>query len=258
MVRFGKKYKRADMKIQKILSTLFLTLYAPFLDAKSFATIPEASGICFVQKTQELIVVNDEGWIYRLSLKGEIVEKKYLGEYDLEGVAYDAQTNRLLLAEEARNSILIVDIESLALIKEVRINPFYKDTKILETSKNDGIEDIAINNGTIYLSKQSYDASSTFVFSIDTLEHTEAKITQIFKHGYIDIAGLCFDGGFLYMTSDKKNLLIKYDLANNKTIQEIKLPKSSQEGICFDERDNLYIADDKGKILRYKRKKLGL
>ncbi len=60
------------------------------------------------------------------------------------------------------------------------------------------------------------------------------------------------------MISDKKNLLIKYDIKNKKTIKKIKLKKSAQEGICFDEKDNIYIADDNGRVLKYKAKKLGL
>ena len=64
--------------------------------------------------------------------------------------------------------------------------------------------------------------------------------------------------GYLYMLSDKKNLLIKYDLKNNKTIKKIKLPKFAQEGICFDDKKNIYIADDDGRILKYKAKKIDL
>ena len=60
------------------------------------------------------------------------------------------------------------------------------------------------------------------------------------------------------MLSDRKDLLIKYDLKNNKTVKKIKLPKSSQEGICFDDKNNIFIADDDGQILKYKAKELGL
>ena len=86
----------------------------------------------------------------------------------------------------------------------------------------------------------------------------KAKIIEVFNHGYIDIAGLTFHDGYLYMVSDKKNLLIKYDIKNNKTIKKVKLKKSAQEGICFDDNGNVYIADDNGRILKYKKDKLGI
>jgi uncharacterized protein YjiK len=246
------------MSISTLFSSLFLTLSSSFLGAATFAEIPEASGICFLQNAQELIVVNDEGWIYRLSMSGEIKEKKYLGAYDLEGVAYEQKSDSLFLAVENSNSILLLQAKNFAIVKEVKIDGFYDGKELLKASKKDGIEDIAVHEGKIYLSKQAYKKRDSLLLEIDSVQNAEAKIIRTYKHGYIDIAGLCFHNDFLYMTSDKKNLLIKYDLANNKTIQEIKLPKSAQEGICFDDKNNLYIADDNGKILKYTTQQLGL
>ncbi|DAB28895.1 MAG TPA: hypothetical protein CFH84_12485 [Sulfurimonas sp. UBA12504] len=246
------------MSISQFFSTLFLTVSSTFLGANTLAQVPEASGICFIKEAEELIVVNDEGWIYRLSMKGKILEKKYLGKYDLEGVVYEQTSDTLLLAVENTNSILVVQAKSFAILKEVKIDGFYNGEQLLKGSKKEGIEAIALHEGKIYLSNQSHKKNNSFVFQIDTLQNAEAKIVQIMQHGYVDVAGLCFHNGFLYMTSDEKNLLIKYDLKNNKTIQEIKLPKSAQEGICFDDKNNLYIADDEGKILKYTTKKLGL
>jgi uncharacterized protein YjiK len=246
------------MTVSTFFSSLFLTLSSTFLSGSTFAEIPEASGICFLQETQELVVVNDEGWIYRLSMSGKILEKKYLGAYDLEGVAYEEQTKTLLLAVEDTNSILLIEPKSFTILKEVKIDGFYDGKELLKESQKDGIEDIAVHEGKIYISKQAYKKRNSLLLEIDSLQNAEAKIVRTYKHGYIDIAGLCFHNGFLYMTSDNKNLLIKYDLKNNTTIQEIKLPKSAQEGICFDDKNNIYIADDNGKILKYTTKQLGL
>lgn len=247
----------------------FLIVMALFtsLVAKELAKIPEASGICFIEKTKRLIVVNDEGWIYELNLKGKIKEKKYLGKYDLEGITYDKKNDKLLVAVEGDESILVLDRKSLTIEKEVKIKRKFDGVELLKKSKKAGLEAIAIDeNGDIYLSNQSkktYDnklkENASVVFKIDSLDKKEgkkAKIVEVYNHGYIDIAGLTFHDGYLYMTSDKKNLLIKYDLKKNKTIKKIKLPKSAQEGICFDDDGNIYIADDNGAVLRYKVKKL--
>ncbi len=225
------------------------------LNAKTIAKIPEASGICYVKDLNQLIVANDEGWIYRLTKKGKILEKKQLGDYDLEGVAYDDISKKLYIADERKNSIFVLDITNFKILQKIKIKKKYKNISILKKSKNKGIEAIAIKDGQIYLSKQS---SPSVVFKIGKIKNNKVKIVKIYNHNYVDIAGLTFHKNHLYMTSDKKNLLIKYDIKNNRTIKKIKLKKSAQEGICFDEKDNIYIADDNGYILKYKAKKLGL
>lgn len=246
-----------SLKLRFIFS-LFLTSLYLTLNASSIAKIPEASGICYIQKSNKLIVVNDEGWIYRLTTKGDIITKKYLGDYDLEGVTYDKKSNLLLLAVEGKNSILMLNKDTFKIIKEVKIKKKYQGIKILEKSKN-GIEAITMINDNIYIAKQSALKSSKdyVLFKIKNLKKKKAKITAIYKHSFKDIAGLCFYKKHLFMVSDKKNLLIKYSLKQNKAIQTIKLPKSAQEGICFDKK-HLYIADDNGNILKYKTKKLGI
>lgn len=218
-----------------------------FLNAKVISKIPEASGICFLQESRELIVVNDEGWIYRLKTDGKILEKKYLGDYDFEGVT--TYKNRLLIAVEDKNAIFVVDKKNFKLLKKVKI----KKHKDLKSSKKHGIEAITVLNGNIYISQQN-----SAIFKVNGIKNKKAKIKKIYKHGYKDIAGLTSKDGVLYMSSDKKNLLIKYDIKNARTLLKIKLPKSAQEGICFDDKNNIYIADDNGHILKYKTKKLGL
>ena len=236
------------------------------INAKVIANIPEASGICYVSKLNKLIVVNDEGWIYTLKKNGNDIKKFYLGKYDLEGITYDKANDKLLVAVEGAESILVLNSNSLKIEKEIKIKRKYKKVNLLKKAKGSGVEAIAINtNGDIYLSNQSkitykkrLKKNASVIFKIDSLDKKKAKIVEVFNHGYIDIAGMTFHNGYLYMTSDKKNLLIKYDIEKNKTIKKIKLPKSAQEGICFDDNNNIYIADDNGRILKYKKKKLNI
>ncbi|MEA3513572.1 MAG: SdiA-regulated domain-containing protein, partial [Campylobacterota bacterium] len=240
---------------------LFIFVVVTNGHSKKIANIPEASGICFIDKTKSIVVVNDEGWIYKLTTNGKIVQKKYLGKYDLEGITYDKKNDRLLVVVEGEESILIVQRGSLQIVKEIKIKRSYQKVKILKKSKKTGIEAIAIDNdGEIYVSNQSKKTYNkklkeniSVILKVTSLDNKKTKIKEVFNHGYIDIAGMTFHNGYLYMTSDKKNLLIKYDIKNNKTIAKIKLPKSAQEGICFDNKNNIYIADDNGAILRYKK-----
>jgi len=232
----------------KIFGTILLFILSiNVLNAQSIAKIPEASGICFLAESKELIVVNDEGWIYRLKTNGTIIEKKHLGNYDFEGVT--TYKENLLIAVEDKNAIFIVDKKSFKIIKKVTI----KKHKALKKSKKHGLEAITVLDDTIYLSHQT-----SGIFTIDGIKHQKARVREIYQHGYKDVAGLSAKDGFLYMSSDKKNLLIKYDIKNAKTLFKVKLPKSAQEGVCFDDENNVYIADDKGQVLKYTTKELGL
>ncbi len=223
---------------------IIVILFMAEIYAKTIANIPEASGICFILQDNILVVVNDEGYIYKLTKKGIILEKKYLGEYDLEGVAFNEETGDLLVVVEDINSIFILDKITLEIKKKIKIKGKY--------DKKSGLEGIAVLNGKAYLSNQS----KTFIFKVN-LDKNKAKINKKLKHGYKDISGLNFHDGFLYMVNDTKNLLIKYDYKKKKIIKKVKLPTSAQEGICFDKGENIYIADDEGQILKYKAKKLG-
>lgn len=223
------------------------------LNAKIIAKIPEASGICYISTTNTLLVANDEGWLYEITPKGKILRKQYIGKYDLEGITHSKATDKLYLANEAKNSILVMNRVSFKVEKEIKIKKKFKGKDILGNSSKSGIEAIAFLNDELYISHQA-----SHVFKVGSLKKNKTKITEIYKHGYKDIAGLTFKDGFLYMVSDKKNLLIKYDLKKNRTLQKIKLPKFAQEGVCFDNKNNIYFADDEGRVLKYKSKKLGI
>jgi len=254
------------LKKIKILSWIVFMLLSINSYAKVIANIPEASGICYVPKLDRLFVVNDEGTLYQISKDGKIYKKKYLGKYDLEGISYDKKNDKLLISVEGSESILVLNIDSLKIEKEVKIKRKYKGISLLKKSKKTGLEAIAIDdNGSVYVSNQStitYDKkikeNASVILKVDSIKKKKTKIIEVYNHGYIDISGMTFYNGYLYMTSDKKNLLIKYDIKTNRTIKKVKLPKSAQEGICFDDEGYIYIADDNGRVLRYKREKLDI
>ena len=127
---------------------------------------------------------------------------------------------------------------------------------VIKKDKEHGIEGITLIEGKIYLANQSYkkypNKDASIVFQISGIDKKKAKIEKIIQHNFVDIAGLDYHNGFLYMVSDKKNLLIKYDLRLKKAIKKIKLPHFAMEGIAFDNDKNIYFADDEGRVLKYK------
>lgn len=160
--------------------------------------------------------------------------------------------------EEKKKTILIVDKDSFKIKRKVQISQIFKNKKILDGSNNSGLEAITIINGKVFLSNQSKKVSKSFLFEIDSIFKDTAEIVNTIHTGYIDIAGLTFHKDFLYMVSDKDNLLIKYDIKKEKTVKVIKLQKFAQEGITFDDSGYVYIADDKGSIKKFNSAKLGI
>jgi uncharacterized protein YjiK len=223
----------------------------------TIAKIKEASGICFIEDNKTLVIVNDEGSIYELDTNGHIKREKKLGDYDLEGVTYDKSTRSLLVAVEGDDAVMIVDYSNFGIKAVNSVNRIFNGKTLLKKDKKSGLEAIAIDGKTVYVSnqsKKSYPKEDASVIAIldDVYSSKSILIKDIIDHGYKDVAGMTFHNGYLYFVSDKKSKLIEYDVKKMKTNRVIKLRKSShQEGIAFDNIGNFYIADDKGKILKY-------
>jgi len=47
-------------------------------------------------------------------------------------------------------------------------------------------------------------------------------------------------------------------VTKKKRVQKVKLAKGAWEGIAFDRKGHVYLADDDGRVLKYKKKALGL
>ena len=243
--------------MQKILLGILIIISIQNLFAKEkvIAKIPEASGISYSYKSNTLFVVNDEGSIYELNLEGKILREKKIGNYDLEGIAIDDENDLLLLAVEGDDEILVLSKKQFKQKHKISIKREYKGVKVLKKG-NDGIEGLALYKNKIYASNQSKnlypkDDSSVIVIIDYELKKKKQKIKDIINHGFIDIAGLTFYDDILFMISDKKDLLIQYDIKRKKVIKKEKLSKKyAQEGIAFDKEANLYIADDNGQILK--------
>jgi len=239
--------------MNKMVLVLLLTIGLAFAKNHKIAKIPEASGICYCKKSKTLFVVSDRGLVFQITTDGKILKNQKVGKYDFEGIA--CGVDNLFLAVEGSESVLVLDKKSFKIQKEVKINRKYRGKMVIKKDKEHGIEGITLIDDKIYLSNQSYkkypNKDASIVFKISGVKKKKAKIEEIIKHDFVDIAGLDYYNGFLYMISDKKNLLIKYDLKLKKAVKKMKLPNFAGEGITFDEK-NIYFADDEGVVLKYK------
>jgi uncharacterized protein YjiK len=246
-----------------ILAMLFTACEGKGLKKHLIAKVPEASGICYDRLRNSLFVVNDEGTIYELTTNGEHIRKKDLGDYDLEGITCDVKHDRLLLAVEGKDNILIVNKKTLNPQKEINIERSFMGREVLKKDKKRGLEAITIApDGTLYLSNQSKylqpHEDPSVIFTVKDLKSNKTGIKRVIDPRIKDISGLQWYKDALFLVSDTKDRLYRYDLKKEKIDFSLKLPKFAQEGITFDTSGKIYFADDKGKVYVFTKEELGL
>lgn len=206
----------------------------------TIAHIDEASGISYCQNSNTLMVANDEGTFYELSLDGGILNSHTLGKYDLEGVV-------------CHDESIVFGVENKGLLIVNRTTLEQKHLKLkgkkFKLTKKAGIEGLTYHDGIYYLAIQTKKAKDAKILLVK-IGKNHAKITKILNHGIIDTAGLQYIDKQLYMVSDKKDTLYIYSLKTNKITKQIRLDKFAQEGIAI-VGNNVYFADDDGTVKRY-------
>ena len=231
-----------------LFSLLTLQACASSLDSHTIASIPEASGISFCENSNTLVVANDEGSFYEIKPNGKIIKQHKLGDYDLEAVVCEEKAFIFAVEDGA---LLHVDRTTLK-SKLLKIKG-----KKIKFSKKSGIEGMTKIGQHYYVTLQSKKKKNANFLILKRGENY-AKIVDEVHHGIIDSAGMQYLDKKLYIVSDKKDKLYIYNLKKNKIKKEIKLPKFAQEGIAFDNKGNVYFADDDGAVLKYTRKELRL
>ena len=176
-----------------------------------------------------------------------------LGNYDLEGVV--CEESQMIFALENKG-LLMVDTQTDEKM-EILLDTMYHGNNLPLFNKKSGVEGIAKVGNSVYLAKQSNKKKKSFIAVVRLMPYP-SKIVDVIEHHVADTAGLTYHDGYLYMVSDKEDLLIKYDLQKKKIVQKVKLEKGAWEGIAFDAKNNVYLADDDGRIVKYKKKALGL
>jgi len=227
-----------------VIATLIITACSN--EQHKIVSIAEASGISYCKNSNTLIVANDEGSMYEITPKGEIISRHKLGDYDLEGVV--CEENDIIFAVEG-GYLLKINRKSLK-IHKLKIDGF-------KFNKKSGIEGIAKIGNLYYLSIQAKKRKKAKILVVKTGSEY-AKIKKIINHGIIDSAGMEYYNKKLYIVSDKKDKLYIYNPKTNSIQKKIKLDKFAQEGITFDNSGNIFLADDNGAIFKYSKKELGI
>ena len=213
------------------------------------STIEEASGVSYCTDTNTYIVANDEGSFYEISQEGKTLSRHKLGDFDLEGVV--CQKDELIFAIE-KGALLIVNRKTLK-TKYLKLKG-----KGFNLNKKSGIEGIAKVDKLYYLAVQAKKKKDAKILIVKRTDNY-AKVIDIIKHEIIDTSGLDYHDEKLYIISDKNDRLYIYNLKKEKMKKKsYKLPKFAQEGIAFDDKGSVLLADDNGAVFKYSKEELKL
>jgi uncharacterized protein YjiK len=213
-----------------------------------------------------LFVVSDEGEVTEIETDGTPVFRMAIPG-DLEGVTVNPETGLLYLVKEGDDIILEFDpdkrevIRSFPLDRAYQGNPDYIE-KRTERFDN-GIESIAFvrnethpEGGTFYIGNQ-WDPPCVMEVLIPVKTSREktadAHILRVLPLKINDPAALFYDPktGLLDVVSDADNILVEITL-DGRIVREYAFLGDEQEGIARDDEGYLYIAQDRGGILKVK------
>lgn len=228
--------------------------------------VSEPSGICWHAQRGTLFVVGDEGDLYEITRDGARIRQKRIRAADLEGVTYDPATGLLYVAVEEAESILEIDPESFAVLREFVLPREFGGRTLLRAG-GEGLEGITFipdsrhpEGGVFWVANQAFtlsdpeDISAVFQVELPLRTRTGApRITGYFQPGVIDLSGLHYDPvtDHILVISDAINLILEYSRAQ-RLIRAQAFPGDNQEGLTVDGEDFLYIAQDTGGILKLK------
>lgn len=228
--------------------------------------LPEPSGICFHPTRKTLFVVSDEGEITEIEKDGTpLFRMKIPG--DLEGVTVNPGTGLLYLIKEGEDVILEFDPDKREVLRSFPLNRTYHANPDFIEKREDqfdnGIESIEFvenanhpEGGTFYIGNQ-WDPPCVMEVLIpiktSRKKTAEAHILRVLPLDIHDPAALFYDPrtGLLNVVSDADNILVEISM-DGKIVREYAFLGDEQEGIARDDGDYLYIAQDKGGILKVK------
>jgi uncharacterized protein YjiK len=237
--------------------------YGGDIDRQNF---PEPSGIIYYPQRQTLFVVSDEGEIAEIKKDGTPVANwKIRG--DLESITLDPRTGLLYVGIEEEDIILEFDPVKGEIIRRFPIErEFRGDPNFLQKHDDkydNGIESLAFvpdsrhpEGGTFYVGNQ-WDPPMIMEVEVPLLssraEEAKARIIRVLPFKMDDPAAMYYDPetGLLNVVSDADNIFVEITL-DGRLVREYAFLGDSQEGITRDDEGHLYIAQDRGGILKVK------
>lgn len=223
--------------------------------------VREASGVAFDPRTEHLYVVGDEGSLAELDLSGRVLSQG-AAKGNLEDVAFHPPSGSLVLLSEKKAALVVYDPGARA-----ERGRFALDQAGLlgeePGEKNQGFEGLAFREtpghpggGLFYLTHQRAPAL-VVVIAFDPAASpgtlgAAAVVDRWRLDGFEDLTAATWVPSLdrLLVIADARDrvLVVRPD----GTIDaQVVLPGLQQEGLALDGRGDLWVADDRGGLLRF-------
>lgn len=230
----------------------------------------EPSGVVFHPARKTLFVVGDEGHVGEVATDGKVIRVTNFGGADFEGLTVDPSSGLLYAAVEGRNEIVEIDPLRLQLLRTFSLDERGKGKPLFPYGA-DGLEGIAFvpdeanpEGGTFFVVNRAPGAKNrrpergrSFIAELSvpirttSAKRAKARIIRAMACEIGDLAGIEWiaERRVLAAVSDHLDRYVEIDL-NGTVRRTMRLPGRSQEGIAFDDRGSVYIAQDSGGIIR--------
>lgn len=226
------------------------------------AGVREPSGIAFHPPSGHLFVVGDEGSLAELSPDGALVWSQS-GFSNLEDVAFHPPSGLLLLLSERKSQLILFDPAARQQLRKLKLDKPGLLGKEPSADANVGFEGLGFREepgrpggGVFYLTHQRSPALVVAV-AFDPQAHEKTigapDVVARFKlEGFKDLTAVGYVPALerLLVVADHRDRLLSLRL-DGRLEDEIVLPGLRQEGMAFDAFGNLWIADDRGGLLRF-------
>ena len=220
----------------------------------------EPSGITYVATSDRLWVVGDEGSLVEIDTEGRSIGS-VVGKDNLEDVAWHPPSGLLVLLSEKKSQLLLFDPVTRRDVGRIKIDAEAVLSDV-PGDKNQGFEGLAFRplagragGGIFYLTHQRQPAMVMAVVfdpqSPPARLDAAAVVARFRVKGYKDLTAITWSpelGRLLVIGDDKDRLLVLKEDGTREA--EIPLPGLQQEGLAFDDQGRLWVADDRGGVLR--------
>ena len=198
--------------------------------------VPEPSGLCFGESNNFIYVVSDNsGYIYKLNLKGEIVNQFFFEDRDIEGITFDYSDSTLWLVDETNRLMINIDTTG-NLINTINIEG--------NNELNNGLEGIGYNPGTntFYIINEKNPSQLLIINNSNIISTINLSFAD-------DLSGIFYHSteNKLYILSDKSQLIAKCNL-EGKVESTYKFNEIDLEGIAVSD-NKIYLVSDSENIL---------
>ena len=193
----------------------------------------EPSGLTFNSDFSALWTVSDDrNHIYKLNLKGVVLNELNFTGNDLEGITYDNSNNTLWVVEEQLREIINVNLDGNELARK-KIN--------ISGSTNKGFEGICLDTtGTVYLLNEKY-PNLWIKLKSDFSVQQKIEINDVG-----DLSGITYDKKHkvFWIVSDESQLLFQWT-PEKGIIKSFNLSITKAEGVAYNiELNRIYIVSD--------------